>query len=188
LNYHEAISKVFLINEEALIENLFVDKPALTDVLKEKEQNRTNWDDFLDDLKKIRPDYSLVRDCEPIGQRHSFYGLFTYDKGYKAIIFSVSFPFRAMGFRFAMFDETPPSSNAGKREIREILSYFPIDSDMVALLEDIKKCMVSHFPDFEIFDNRNATQPVGLVLIDCDIYQNIELWKVLFSTGGHGIL
>ena len=101
MDYLHELSKVFLTGEkEAVIENLYIDKPALINALEEKELYRTNWDNLLEDLKKIRTGSSRIRDCEVIGQRHSYNAMFQYDRSVKAIIFSVSFPFKSLAFDF----------------------------------------------------------------------------------------
>jgi hypothetical protein len=187
VDYLQEISKVFLTGEEeTVIKNLYFDKPALINALEEKELYRTNWNSLLADVRKIRTDISRVRDCEVFGVRHSFNASFQYGEPIKGIIFGVSFPFRIIGFRFAMFEESEHSISTRKR-YREILSYVPFDAEMLGLAEDIQNRMVSHFTDFKIFDNRDAANSVGLVLIDCKTCSDIDLWRVLFSTNDYGI-
>lgn len=183
----EEISKVFLIGDkEAVDENLYFDKPALINALEEKEHYRTSWDNLLGDVRKIGTGSSRVRDCEVFAQRHSYNASFQYDGGNKGILFSISFPFRFIGFRFARIEKIEPSAGTGKRN-REILSYFPFDAEMIVLTEDIKKRMLSHFSNFEIFDNRDAANRIRLILMDCNTYDDIELWRVLFSINELGI-
>ena len=187
MDYLQEISRVFLTGEEeTVIENLYFDKPALISALEEKEHYRTNWNSLLSDLRKIRMDFSRVRDCEVFGQRHSYNASFQYDRGKKGVLFSVSFPFRVIGFRFAKFEEVEHSVSITKRYM-EILSYFPFDAEMLGIAEDIQNRMVSHFTDFEVFDNRDAANPIGLVLIDCKTYADVDLWRVLFSINESGI-
>ncbi len=187
MDYLQEISKVFLTGEEeTVIKNLYFDKPTLINALEEKELYRTNWNNLLGDVRKIRTDISRVRDCEVFVQRHSYTASFQYNGGDKGIIFSVSFPFRIIGFRFAMFEELEHSVST-RKQYREILSYFPFDAEMFGLSEDIKNRMLFNFSDFELFDNRDAPNPIGLVLIDCKTYSDIDLWRVLFSTNDHGI-
>jgi hypothetical protein len=173
-------------DKEAVMENLYFDKPALINALEEKELYRTNWNNLLYDVRKIRTGNSRVRDCEVFAQRHSYNASFQYDGGKKGILFSVSFPFRVIGFRFAMFEEVETSVSTGKR-YKEMLSYFPFDAEMSGLSEDIKNRILSHFSSFEIFDNRDAAIRMGLILMDCNTYDDIELWRVLFSTNTDGI-
>ena len=168
------------------MENLYFDKPALINALEEKELYRTNWNNLLGDIRKIRTDSSRVRDCEVFAQRHSYNACFQYDGGKKGVLFSISFPFRVIGFRFARIEEIESPVGTGKRN-REILSYFPFDSEMLGLTEDINNGILSHFSNFEIFDNREAAKRIGLILMDCNTYDDIELWRVLFSINELGI-
>jgi hypothetical protein len=55
LDYLQELSKVFPMGDkEAVMENLYFDKPELINALEEKELYRTNWNNLLNDVRKIR--------------------------------------------------------------------------------------------------------------------------------------
>ena len=182
-DYFAILESSFYVGDDVIdvASNTFPDKQTLINSLSEKEKLLPIWSDFLGRLK-IFPD-ARIRDFTRMGGRHSFNCLFMYkSSGPKGLIISISIPFRVYGFYFYKFIK---KTNV----IFDVVeSYSSIDSDMTNKVLEIEKVLKFYFKEIEAFDSKYAKINIQKLEIDGSIYQNIDLWKAIFTTNTNIIM
>jgi hypothetical protein len=183
--YLKKLESCFFIYEKDFTEisndNFMNDKPDLILGIIEKENYRESWNLLIESLKKKQ---SLrIRDMTIFGQRHSFNALITFSYNSSGLIFSINFPHKLIGFRYAEITE-----KVGTKKMEEILSYSKIGSITKSIKQEVEKEIYFYFPSFEIFNNKYADYKVSSIIIDGMDYKEIDLWQAFFSTNDHGVL
>ncbi len=187
LQYITEVGRTFHVNEE--IEkynqmNSFEDKPNLVFGLSEKSRYLENWNRLLVKLRLNTK--GKVRDITLSGQRNSFKALLTYsnEEGYDVgITVCISFPFKLFGFAYSRFEH-------GKNEKDNFLqnTYDVIEYGMNNVKACIENLVIENFIGFIEFEYEYASFTIERIVIDDLIYNDLDLWEVIFNTNVVGII
>ncbi len=176
-----SVRSVYFVGDEVSENVRFAEKPLFLQGSIEREKHRENWKSLLNSLKS--EGRGRVKNMDSAGQNHSFTGILSYNSGLTGIVFSICFPLKLYGFRFAKMYE----SDVGKG-YNETLSYLPFDEEMKKITKWLQDIIIEFFPNFELFDNTFADYKVNNIIINAHIYKELDLWKAFFSTNDHGII
>ena len=183
--YLKDLENCFFINIDGFnkseLDIFFKDKPDLIKGIHEKELYRNNWNILI---KCLNDNLSFrFRNMEIFGQRHSYNGLLSFNSDNNSIIFSISFPFKLIAFRYSKF-----MMNLYTKKNEELLSYSEIDNETSIAKEILINLINLYFPNFNIFNNNYADYIIESIIIDGVKHEKINLWNALFSTNNHGTI
>jgi len=175
--YLSILRKTFYLDQEVDYNSPLEDKRYLLDSLNLRDAFFAAWGKFVNELSENNK--ARIRDFSEVGGRHSFNCLYIYDNlavEPSGMIISISLPIKAVGFYCYKFQ------NISEEETETVESYFPLDDEMKKIQQIIIKQLIMHFPAFGIFEPLCSDFKISKVMIDEKMYDNIDLWQILFTT------